>query len=121
MIYLKPGVVTDGLSFQMGVAIGAAVALKRELFRKDMTITSGHDSTHNPGSKHYKGEAIDIRSVDLTPEQVHVYFDALNSALDPLGFDVVLEGAGATAVTTAPHIHIEWDPKTGEQLFRVST
>ena len=65
-------------------------------------ITSASDGKHGPNSLHYKGKALDLRTKNLRPEQVHPVYVALNEALSPGGFDVVLE---------TDHIHVEFDPK----------
>ena len=64
-----------------------------------MTITSGKDGIHKRKSKHYDGEAIDIRIRDMK-------FPLKNTSLikNLLGkdYDVMLE---------KDHIHIEYDKK----------
>jgi len=67
-----------------------------------VVITSVTDGKHKEGSRHYTGDAIDIRIWNL-PEDVS-YLQAssdLRSLLDD-DYDVVLE---------SDHIHVEWDPK----------
>ncbi len=45
--------------------------------RNGLYVTSAHDGTHNTGSKHYRGEAIDFCSRGLKPEFVeHLKRDA---------------------------------------------
>lgn len=66
-----------------------------------MTITSGHELTsrHMKESKHYTGEAIDIRKFDMKNTKI-----VLEEIREYLGndYDVVEEKT---------HIHIEYDPK----------
>lgn len=66
-----------------------------------MTITSGHEKTakHMKGSKHYTGEAIDIRKLDMKNTKI-----VIEEIKDYLGedYDVVEEKT---------HIHIEYDAK----------
>lgn len=61
-------------------------------------ITSARDGWHMAGSRHYSGEAVDLRSRDVKAPQALV-----RELKDTLGadFDVVLE---------ADHIHLEFDP-----------
>jgi hypothetical protein len=67
-------------------------------------ITSGREGDHMPGSLHYSGNAIDIRTRDLTSWQVSCLIFELRQRLGK-NFDVVDETSGG-----APHIHIEYDP-----------
>ena len=65
----------------------------------EMTITSGKDGTHMKGSKHYSGNAIDIRTSDM------MHINATTSRIQSkLGddYDVIFE---------KDHIHIEYDPE----------
>lgn len=120
MILLKDkSVETIGLSNQMYFALGVASALKSKLFGMKTVVTSLLDGEHNPGSLHPMGEAADIRTLDLTPEQRLSWFNAIKDELEPVGFDCVWEGGiGATAMTTAAHVHIEFQPK-GRQFWHV--
>ena len=70
-----------------------------------MTITSGNDSNHKNGSKHYSNEAIDIRSRDMVNP-----IDVKNEIKKTLGadFDVIYEGN---------HIHIEYDRKGTKRII----
>jgi hypothetical protein len=38
------------------------------LFTTLLTVTSGKDGQHSPGSKHAAGKALDLRIIDLPPE-----------------------------------------------------
>lgn len=65
----------------------------------EMTITSGKDGNHMVGSKHYTGEAVDIRTSDMKkPITVHL---AIKTALGK-DYDVIYE---------IDHIHAEYDQK----------
>ena len=67
-------------------------------------ITSVLDGTHSANSLHYEGRALDLRTRDLTAEQIEEYATALRSGLGQ-GWDVVVEKT---------HIHIEWDRRNDE-------
>lgn len=67
----------------------------------EMTITSGNDGVHMKNSKHYKNEAIDIRTRDMSQENAILTKVWLKKWLG-LNYDVILE---------SNHIHIEYDPK----------
>lgn len=75
----------------------------------EMVITSGRDGHHMPGSKHPEGNAVDIRTRDLSPPDVVTFRNAVRSALGP-DFDVVMESS-TTPGSTAGHLHVEWDPR----------
>lgn len=68
----------------------------------DLTITSGADGIHSPNSKHYSGEAYDVRSKDLTKEMKHHLVFMLQSLLGPR-FYVFLE----VPDTDNEHIHCQ--------------
>lgn len=115
---LKPDVKIDGLSPELYYAAGVADTIHRKLSGHPLVVTSALDGTHNPGSLHPKGKALDLRTLDLTHDEALAMYDELNAILNPQGFDVVWEGAkGATPATTAMHIHVEFDPKAGEKFL----
>lgn len=65
------------------------------------TITSGHEpwSRHMKGSKHYTGDAIDIRKIDM--KNPNIIWRRLKEILGT-NYDVINEKT---------HIHIEYDKK----------
>lgn len=67
-----------------------------------ITITSGCDGKHMETSYHYKNKAFDIRTNDLTPEQVVEFLKETKHILGD-NYDVVLE---------KDHIHIEPSPRS---------
>lgn len=68
----------------------------------EMTITSAKDGYHSNGSKHYIGDAIDIRTFDMGGEKnVDKVCNILSYMLGE-NYDVVNE---------YDHIHIEYDIK----------
>lgn len=73
------------------------------LFDCVLTVTSGKDSVHSPNSKHYKGEAVDLRISDLRPEWQAAFILSLRVLCDRFKLAVFdesnLPGAG--------HVHIE--------------
>lgn len=68
---------------------------------KELVITSISDGKHKEGSKHYTGEAFDIRTFHLAPYELQDCLKYLRSRLDNQ-YDIVLE---------VDHIHIEYDEK----------
>lgn len=112
MIALREGVQLHNLSPQIVLAIVVAdqchtVALegKEETFGTlpDMVVTSVADGKHRPGSLHYRGEAVDIRTRHLSRVDANYFAEAVSEALGA-EYDVVLE-------RDPPHLHIEYDPK----------
>lgn len=71
----------------------------------EMTITSGNDGIHMKNSKHYKNEAIDIRTRDMEESKKILTQLWLKKWLG-LNYDIILE---------KDHIHIEYDPKQKEK------
>ena len=73
----------------------------------DVTITSGNDSKHMKGSRHYSGEAIDIRSKNFpTKRAKQEFIAAVLLRLGP-GYEMFLEHEGGAN----EHFHLEYDPK----------
>lgn len=75
--------------------------VSKKLTSKPVTITSVLDGKHKEDSKHYDGDAFDMRTFIYTVKEINALAPALREALGP-DYDVVLE---------ADHIHIEFDPK----------
>ncbi len=96
---IKRGVKLNGVSPQTLLAIVAAANVFRKYQKETLVLTSVTDSKHGRGSKHYIGNAVDLRRRNLSDPEA-----ATKELKSDLGadFDVVLE---------KDHIHIEWDPK----------
>lgn len=93
------------VSRQAILAAGIINAANQLGLTEDIVITSGNDSTHMKGSKHYSDEALDVRTKTLTAEQKHLLKDAVKARLGA-GYDVVLESEGGSN----EHLHVEYDP-----------
>lgn len=66
---------------------------------EDVVITSANDAKHSKGSRHYDGNAVDLRVWYLSsPEKA---CDEIQAALN-MDFDCIFEG---------DHIHLEYHPK----------
>lgn len=99
------------MQFKDGVDLALAPKMARALPAIDRafeatvghecTITSAHDGVHSAHSLHYAGLAVDVRTRDLTKEQIETLAKALRETLGK-DFDVVVE---------TDHIHIEYDPE----------
>lgn len=122
MIVLKDSeVITAGLSCEMHYALGVAAAMKKMMFGLNATATALLDGHHNPGSLHPLGMAGDLRTRDLKVDEAIAWKEAIAGELEPMGFDVVWEGGGATPATSGAHVHIEFQIKPGEKFWHVSS
>lgn len=95
----------NGLTIEMMQIFGYIEDICKEIegVRYEVTITSGTDGTHMKGSKHYSGNAIDIRSRDMMNKtKVARELDRQIKLKYAFKYDVIEE---------KDHIHIEYDPK----------
>lgn len=95
MLKIKSGVKPQLL------VIAAALANISQVESLELVITSGTDGKHMIGSKHYNGEALDLRISNLTITQRDLVRTKLKQRLG-VNYDIVLE---------KDHIHIEYDKK----------
>lgn len=88
-------------SVEIKTAMEVADALSKAIANKEIVITAILDGKHMTGSKHYEGNAFDIRTRIYTEDELKTL---VSNLIDNLGkdYDVVNEGS---------HIHIEYDPK----------
>lgn len=70
----------------------------------DLFVTSGNDSVHMRGSKHYTDEALDLRTHNLTPAEKHLFKTTIQTRLGK-DYDVILEDEGGPN----EHLHVEYD------------
>lgn len=103
LIKLKPTVVVPKV---VVIACAVSNAANSVCPDKDMLITSGNDSAHMPGSKHYVDRALDFRTKHLTAGMKQMLVVSVRRRLGP-DYDVILEDEGGNN----EHLHIEWDPK----------
>jgi hypothetical protein len=83
----------------------AEMAFQAEMF--GFTVTGKNEKkNHNPGSRHYVGEAIDVRTMGRTNEDIAAFMAFMRSQ----GYIVVDERVRpkGQAVWGGPHIHVEW-------------
>lgn len=99
-MHFKAGVVVWRLHDRIVAALPDIDRVTRRLFGRDACITSAREGEHSPGSLHYEGAAIDLRTRDLNIAQKVDYAAALREVLGD-DFDIVIEPS---------HIHIEYDP-----------
>lgn len=111
MIRVKASVLPKSL------VILAAVANAAHAREIDVTVTSGNDSRHMDGSRHYQDRALDVRSKApfTTLADKRQFLAEVLARLGP-DYQGLLEAAG----TPNEHFHIEHDPKppldTGTRL-----
>lgn len=105
---LKQSVLQQGAKAQVWYAIGIAEAIYK-VHGARLVVTCITDShSDKPASLHPKGFAVDMRTRGIAADQVKQILGSLRNILDPLGYDVLLEG------DPQPHIHCEYQPKVGE-------
>lgn len=73
------------------------------LFGTPVIITSGKDAKHAANSKHYKGEAVDVRIMHDKPENV----PCLLLIVKVLSYDFPIAFFDETNLPSAGHLHIE--------------
>lgn len=98
----------DGVQYTMiapgGHLILGAIALYAHGLGYDLTITSACDGEHSgPNDPHHRGEAYDVRSHDMTPQQKQAFLTGMQAYLDPERFYWFLEAAG----TDNEHFHLQ--------------
>ena len=71
------------------------------LTKKEITITAIFDGKHMEGSKHYSGNAFDMRKWKYSPEDLTELIKSIKTELG-YKYDVIVHES---------HIHIEYDPK----------
>ena len=100
LLKVKASVRPRSLTISAGV-INAASSMG---LTEDMVITSGNDSTHMEGSKHYTGEALDVRTKHLPATLKTALAEMVRQRLGPK-YQVILESVG----TPNEHLHVEFD------------
>jgi hypothetical protein len=93
MLTIKTGVTPRSLT------IAAAIANTADDLKLPLVITSGTDGVHMSGSFHYTGDALDMRTRNLTKAQIKSVIAALKSHLG-IEYELILE---------SDHLHIEHD------------
>ena len=91
-----------GLNREINAAVKVAYFIWHR-HGQELMVTSARDGSHMPGSKHYCGDAVDLRTSYFGNEQTLAVWRELSDALGK-DYDVVLHPT---------HIHVEWDPKGG--------
>ena len=100
------GVNIHGLDIRMRNVIKTAAVFFNEV-KEELVITSARDGIHSPGSYHYYGYAVDIRTRHLSSEE-KIEFELFMKAGLSSYYDVVLHKT---------HLHVEFDVDRFERNF----
>ena len=100
-MYYIPRVPKDSLRYQMYRLLPIIDVLHLRIVGRSAIITSTTNGKHRPGSLHYIGLAVDLRTTDLSIDEINELFNELQSALTYF-CDLELK---------SNHIHIEFNPK----------
>ena len=106
MIRTKSCVSLDRVSRRLFNAIATADQVWHWAGVDECWVTSGNDGKHMKGSKHYAGEAADLRSKNI-PKAIKRKVLADLSRLLGNDWDVILEYVDEPN----EHFHIEYDPR----------
>ena len=107
----KKGVDVTGITTNTIRAIAMVENDLLDNFGYELTVTSVSDGTHKDGSKHYSGNAFDMRTWEFQQPGVQLPIAEKNMIATSLRWAL---GDGYDVVVERTHIHIEWDPKEGE-------
>jgi hypothetical protein len=102
MIKRKEGVELTGLSEHMWVALHQVHCIFMQNDLESVTVTSTLDGEHKPGSLHYLGNAIDIRTRDIHADTIQRVYYVIKKILKQIDkrYQTVLHDT---------HLHIEYD------------
>jgi len=96
----KEGVILAGLNIKVRPILVIAARIWKA-HGQELVVTSGLDGVHSPGSLHYYGLALDLRTHYFSVEETKIIALELQEALGE-DYDVVIHST---------HIHTEYDPK----------
>jgi len=86
---------------EIETAMDVADALSNAIAGKDIVVTAILDGKHKTGSKHYEGNAFDMRIWIYSKSELSTLVSNLRGNLG-IDYDIVLHET---------HLHIEYDPK----------
>jgi len=107
MLRIKSGVRLTGVKPELVIGIIRVLGVF-ESYDIDMWLTSVVDGVHREGSRHYAGEAFDIRTTHLATKTKANILRAVRAALGGTEFRLYDE-----AQTKQPHWHISWHASEG--------
>jgi len=94
------GTTREGLTTNMTNIEGTMDRVFNNIVNRDAIVTYTTNGRHSANSLHYSGNAVDLRTRDMTEEQRQQAVEDLRNELGD-DYDVVDEG---------DHIHVEYDP-----------
>jgi type VI secretion system secreted protein VgrG len=96
---------SDSAGTQYGPPTPPYIELRQFAESQGFTVTSTTGGDHNPGSAHYEGNAIDVRTNDKTDAQVTAFIAAAQAR----GYTVRDERTqpAGQAVWSGPHLHLQ--------------
>ncbi len=104
----QPGIDERNLAPELRHALGFLDAVFLTFAGRELVVTALRDSHAGRVSLHHEGKAVDCRTRDLSQNVARMIRHFLREHLDPRGFDTVLE---------TDHLHVEYDPKPGEEFI----
>lgn len=112
VLLFKSDVKINGARPELLRALATAVEIWEQCGVPELVVTSINDGQHMKLSKHYRGEAMDLRTHNVReegrdPEILRAHLAA------SLGkdYDVILEFTN----TEREHLHVEFDPKVSNE------
>ena len=107
MITFKRGVNLDGITKECLWCMSAVSEHFMLYLDRDIVVTSVNDGRHMKGSRHYSGNAFDLRTwttntsgIQMDVDEKHTLAVAIINKIG-IDYDVVVE---------KDHLHIEYDP-----------
>lgn len=97
---IKDGVVMSGLQIQMRPVLTLADHIWHQLGH-ELVVTSATEGTHRPGSLHYYGYALDLRTRYFDNKKAREAESLLKHALQDIDKRYIVMWEGT-------HMHIEW-------------
>jgi len=103
----KDGVSVDGITKECISGMFVAEEVIKLYYNREMVITSVTDGKHKEGSKHYEGNAFDIRTWTSRTSGKQMSTGAKRHLAYLIGLSL---GDDWDLVAEPTHLHIEYDP-----------
>ena len=96
-----------GLKPEMQPVLKTAAEVWKNFIGVDLVVTSANDGIHSPGSYHYFGYAVDLRTWDSESKQIDS--DLRREIVKTLRIVLAEYSAYYDVVSHETHIHVEYD------------
>jgi hypothetical protein len=109
-LWVKSGANVTCLAPDIRLALPTIIDVWSRMGAPTPVVTSGTDGSHMVGSRHFQGEAVDLRLNELAPMRGHALCEALRQALNdrfPNQYDTVFEPHADHPEWR--HCHVEFD------------